>query len=294
MRRVVLFFIFFFLSGCLAEQKIQLIEGAGFLSQPPSQVIHKVGLLSDIHGHVDQLDGFLEKFKEKKVEVIVVLGDSILNEQLSYGRPDKVEDERELEIVLDRLEGAGVPVLVIPGNHEGQKIYSMAFSVKRPQIYDLVHYRFVDLNGLDIISLPGYYIKEDKTHIFLPKDGFFLSEEVIENVSIMLKARKDEDPVLVVTHAPPLSSLESGFDVVLGVGHTGSAILRKALVENAISFAVFGHIHEAGPEAENETNPISEGAFSSQLWVNVGAVQDGHAGVLELAGKEARFVSITQ
>ncbi len=270
----------------LSTQESILVQGSG-----PS--IHRIGLLSDIHGHLDKLDGFLKRFKELKVEIILVAGDSVLNEELSYGRLDRIEDEVELEGVLNHLEGAKVPVLVIPGNHEGQRIYNDAFSVKRLQIWDLVHYRFVDLKGLDIVSLPGYYIEADKTHQFLPADGFFLSEEAIENVSVLLKFKRDKDPVLVITHGPPLSNLEKGVDVVPGVGHTGSWALKKAWLENNVSFAVFGHIHEAGPQAENTTDRIPEGVFSDRMWINTGAVQEGHAGWLEVEGKEARFVSLS-
>ncbi|MEK6963886.1 MAG: metallophosphoesterase [Nanoarchaeota archaeon] len=283
----------FLLSSCLTTKTIHLESKEGRLIEVSGPPIHKIGLLSDIHGHLDKLDGFLEQFKSEKVEAVIVSGDSVLNEELSYGRVDKIEDEAELEEVLNHLKTAGVPVFVIPGNHEGQGIYKRAWGVKRESVFDLVQYRFVDLKGLDLVSLPGYYIETDSTHRFLPADGFFLSKEGIQNLSILLRPKEDKDPVMVITHGPPLSSLETGFDVVQGVGHTGSSVLRKALLDNPISFAIFGHIHEGGPKAENSTDSILEGIFSDHLWVNVGAVQDGRASILEVSGNKASFTSIS-
>ncbi len=289
--RFVCLVLLIFLCSCSEIAHLELESTFREASRPQ---IHRLGLLSDIHGRLDRLDGFLVQFKELKVQAILVSGDSVLNEQLSYGQSYQVEDETELATVLDHLEGAHVPVFVIPGNHEGRKIYKEAFRTERPHVKDLVHYRFVDLKGVDLVSLPGYYIDTDQTHRFLPTDGFFLSKGEIQNLSVLMEAKKDADPVLVITHGPPLSTLENGVDIVPGVGHTGSEELREVLLKNPVSFVVFGHIHEAGPQAENSTDRIPEGIFSSQLWINVGAVQDSHAGILEIKGNEASFRSLSE
>jgi Icc-related predicted phosphoesterase len=226
------------------------------------------------------------------VDGIVVSGDLILNEELRYGRPDEVEDAQELEGVLDHLERAGIPVWVIPGNHEEQSIYEEAFSKKRSNVLDLAKFRRVDLNGINIVSLPGYYLKKQGPYLFLPEKGFFLSETEIRDLPEKISRFKDADPILVITHGPPQSIIENGVDVVPGVGHTGSEVLRKVLLENNVSFIVFGHIHEGGPQGENGTEKIREGFWTDRLWLNAGAAVEGHGAQMELEGSRARWNQI--
>lgn len=264
------------------------------LVQLSGSPIRKLGVLSDIHGDLNKLDALLAQLKKSKVDGILVAGDLVLNEELRYGRPDAFEDGEELAQVLDHLEEAGIPLWVIPGNHEEQGVYEEAFKKERRGLWDLAHFRLVDLKGINIVSLPGYYLREQGPYQFLPKDGFFLSEVEIQSLPERFSKFKDRDPFLVITHGPPKSSIENGVDVVPGVGHIGSEALRTALIENKVALAVFGHIHEGGPQGENGAEKIEEGNWSSQLWLNPGAVAEAHAVQLELDGNQVRWNQIRE
>ncbi len=263
----------------------------------------KYGILSDIHGDVDSLNHFLNRFQEEKVDAILILGDSVFNEHL-YGLDDKKDDALEMNEVLDSVlkKFPNLPIYIIPGNHETKRSYDEVLEgYKQNPIYanliDMNSQRFVDGDVVDIISLPGYYLKAS----YMEEDGYFISDEMMQNVSKFVAMA--DSPVLLISHGPPKGINKDSIDYAdLGQRNfqqavsyanygenVGSEKMLEVMKSNNIKFGLFGHIHEAYGATDILGNVVQQGVFSKELLFNPGSVEDGRAGIVEIIDGKIAF-----
>jgi Icc-related predicted phosphoesterase len=150
----------------------------------------------------------------------------------------------------------GVPVYVIPGNHEERDVYRQGLAMLQqqyPQVID-VNGKAVDAGGAHLVGLGGYYLKN-----FIPDDGFLTNATSYAAAERQLKSFRAEAPVIFVTHSPPLG--RSKIDLVEGVGHVGDANITRILSGTSV-FHVCGHIHEGGGTFEQFNRSTSYNAAS--------------------------------
>jgi len=261
----------------------------------------RFGVLSDIHGEVEKVGYFAQLFKVKKVDAILISGDIPLNEELRSGHADIVSDEVEMLNVLREVAKTGLPIFVIPGNHEHKGDYENALKkvvLDYPNVIDMTQYRVFDGDDADIVSLPGYQTFSTQGYQFIPDDGYFASHKDIEKLKELRQGL--DDPVILLTHGAGKTNAQLGPSTTYDGKDVGDAYTTQVEKEANISFTVVGHIHEAGGRAATfEGTPINIGEWSSQFTVNFGTLQkwkyldgvsrEGMAGILYVHEKKAQF-----
>jgi Icc-related predicted phosphoesterase len=237
----------------------------------------KIGVGSDIQGNRDMAEKSAEEFKKKNVDAIVLAGDIYENESMmrSPKYPSSTDNVQEMYDCLEPYVKLGIPVFVIPGNHEVQSVYEKAIkNLKKeyPNIFD-IHGSSVDLEGLNMVASGGYHDTS-----FLAFRGYRLKKSDYDSIEDQIKnfqASQKEEPVLLVTHGPPKSGTR--IDYVQGAGHVGDTnladILNSSELEKLI-IHIFGHIIEGGGYGDGSykngtavniagiDNPFGDGSYS--------------------------------
>lgn len=249
------------------------------------------GILSDIHGDNSNVKYFVDEFQKRKVKGIIISGD--LAERLR----NNIADDIEMEEVLEEAAKSGLPIYVIPGNHDLRKDYEKALrdlSSKYPNLIDMSTVRVVDGMGVDIVSCP---LMDDHFSVVYGR-GF-----VGDCADLDTLVKQTNDAVIVVSHQPPLGKGSQGIDYVPTIPkNVGSAELLAEMNQVGVKVGVFGHIHEAGGRATTlDGKAVAQGEYSSELLLNPGPASSwqrmlatgdsttGMAGILTVKGKEAKY-----
>ncbi|MEK6884089.1 MAG: metallophosphoesterase, partial [Nanoarchaeota archaeon] len=242
------------------------------------------GVISDPHCNVKKARDFANYFKRQGVNGIIIPGDIPLNEKLRYGREDSRKDKSEIVDILSAVAETGLPVFVIPGNHETKKDYKAAIkevTEAYPNVIDMVKYRVFDGDDADFVSLPGYQVNETRFRKFIPDGGYWTSPPFIKRTG---KLRKNlNDSVILISHGPGKTGAKKGPGTTVLMEEIGDENIRDMQIKDNIPFAVTGHVHEAGGFAANFNGKnIKEGEFATQVTVNFGTLEDH----LDLNGKK--------
>ena len=225
----------------------------------------RLGIVSDIEAEYTLAKSAAQKLSKESIDAIVIAGDNYENERIR----SKPVHPRSTDNVEEMIEGIkpfaelGVPVFVIPGNHETRSVYAKAIAKLRseyPNVMDL-HNASADLEGVNLVGMGGYHHPR-----FTTNNGFLLQKSDYEKALKSLSAfQSQKEPTLFVTHGPPKSE-DSQIDYVKGPGHVGdnniTAIMNSGL-KNVVN--VFGHIHEGGNHAD---------LYGAGPAINVAAITD--------------------
>ena len=199
----------------------------------------KILALADLHGKFFRLDGIIKK--SDPVDIVIIAGD------LTHGGPPE-NAVRTISI----LKHFCPRVLCVPGNWDTAEV-RMAISEyavnleEGPKIYK-------DTEFMGIGS-------SNPTGNDTPCE---LSEEDIAYKLDVLLARTPMSRTVLVTHAPPLNTLD-----MTQKGAQGSAALRSAL--DKVDVIICGHIHSA-------RGKVKEGAWV----INPGYAAEGQAAIIDL------------
>jgi len=164
----------------------------------------------DIHGSMKALDIIIKK--SAKADVIVGAGDFTI-----FGQ--------EIGKILKKLDNAGKPVLIIPGNHE------LAGELKKAS------------SGLKNIHFIHKTRFEFDDYLFLGYEGsgFAMNDLGFKSMEKKFKEfMKKSKKIILVTHAPPHGTR---LDKLMGK-HCGNKTIRNFIEENKILLAISGHLHE--------------------------------------------------
>lgn len=258
------------------------------------------GIISDAHGEAKKAKFFAEEFKKRGVDGIILTGDLPSNEGLRYGRTDSRVDKAEIKEVLEAVAQTGLPIFVIPGNHEQKPDYTQALAevtAKYDNVIDMTGLRVFNGDDLDFVSLPGYQTFKIPGRQFIPDNGYWAKPEFIQSTGKLRNGL--DDAVVLITHgcgktgSPGPATIYNGRDV-------GDETTTQMMKENNIPFAVCGHIHEAGGLAATyDGKPVRQGEWAKQFsanfgglepWRNVdGTTYNGMAGILTVKGDQAKF-----
>jgi len=304
------------------------------LNSDPDEEL-KVGVLSDTKENTPEnqanLDRILDIFEAEGVEIIVHLGDiastTPMPEEIEV--PKTGEDGKELtsaqkarfrrrtiskarresakksfdDIVemLSILAETELPVFVLAGNRECKTVFNSALATLSgdyPNVFNMDIIRRVDLDDLDLLSMPGYH---DPEYVHCPWDKCLYYES--DTLSLIDLAREANSEKLLISHGPPRQGHRDGIDVVSEGANVGNPALTQAVRKAEIFFGAFGYIQEAGGKAVNlEGNTIIEqdkfvsslyvnpGPADSMIWtMNDGTESQGMATVLHFVGKKAKY-----
>lgn len=172
----------------------------------------KLLISADIHGRKRSVDLLKEKAKAEDVDLIISAGDMTIFEQ-------------ELEIILEDLNSIGIPVIIIPGNHESPEVLKELSAKFENLIY--LHKATFEFNDYFFV---GY-----------GNPGFALIEPEFEQFAANIKKVLKEKKIILITHGPPYSTK---LDYLEG-NHVGCKSITKFIKEHDnVIIAVSGHIHE--------------------------------------------------
>ncbi len=258
------------------------------------------GVISDAHGETGKAKFVAEEFKKRDVDGIILTGDLPSNEGLRYGRTDSKVDKVEIKEVLEAVAQTGLPIFVIPGNHEQKPDYEQALAevtAKYSNVIDMTKFRVFNGDDADFVSLPGYQTFKIPGRQFIPDNGYWAKPDFIKSTGSLRQGL--DDAVVLVTHgcgktaSPGPATIYNGRDV-------GDKNTTEIMKENNIPFAVCGHIHEAGGLAATyDGTLVDPNEWAKQFSVNVGGLEpwrnvdgttyNGMAGILTVKGDQAKF-----
>ena len=172
----------------------------------------KILAFVDLHGSVNVLKKIGSTAKKERVDYIVCAGDlTIFGNSLN-----------ELLTLLDKI---GIPVIIIHGNHEDERIMRKACSKTK-------NIKFLHK---DMLETDGYVFMCYGGGGFSAKDAEFekWSREAMNKVS-------EDRKVILITHAPPYGTK---LDLILDQP-AGSKSIRKFIKLVQPKLAISGHLHE--------------------------------------------------
>ena len=300
---------------------------------PDEEVV--LGIISDTKENTEEnrnnVDLILGFFAKEKVEVIVHLGDVAsttpmpeeieVPEKDEKGKPLSDADKeryrrrvvnkarreamaRSLEDIVEIisiLAESDLPVLVLSGNRECKTTFNSAMATLSedfPNVFNLNAVRRVDLDDVDIVSMPGYH---DPEYVHCSWDKCLYYES--DTLALIELAKEANDPVMAISHGPPRQRDRTGIDVVSEGANVGNPALAAAIRKAGIPFGAFGNIQEAGGKAVNldGSSLIAQDTFVDSLYVNPGPADSmiwtmndesesrGMAAVIHIVGKKAKY-----
>lgn len=259
------------------------------LNVPPRVNINvkynRLGLLSDIHEDKESVSYFLQRFKEKKVDAVIVTGDIADRSQWIFTNRG--------EQIIQLFGQSGLPVYILPGNHDQRYFYenAMVRQIKKyPNLHDLLKERRIDTEGIDFISNP---YGEGKGYLF---SGYYATEKDYQELEIIL-TQPTQAPIILITHQPPLCKGEYGIDYTLEKQNNGNKRLDEIMRKYNITFSFSGHIHSVSGGCGENGRYIPECVYSPILRLNPGAVikhrtknrEKSSAAIVTIQGKEMMY-----
>lgn len=214
------------------------------------------GIVSDIEGHLAGAEMAAQALKTEEsasgnaLDAIIVAGDVYENEAIRRNPvyPQSRNNVQEMVAGLQPFAELGVPVFVIRGNHEEERVYQEGLrqlQQTNPAVFDISN-ATLDFSGVNIVGRGGYHDPR-----FLAETGRLLTEEDYASARNELERLQEQDePTFFVTHGPPRAT--TAIDYVPGFGHVGDQNLTRILNDSTLRNIVHlhGHIHEGGGNEE--------------------------------------------
>ncbi|MDP7179688.1 MAG: metallophosphoesterase [Candidatus Woesearchaeota archaeon] len=197
----------------------------------------KILAFTDTHGSMKAMKEIAEKAVKEKVDLLVCAGDVSIFEQ-------------GLEYLLQRFDKIGIPMLIIPGNHETEEELEKVSS------------KFENINHIQ-----GKHYERDDVLFFGYGGGGFS----IVDPDFVKKGKEFEEKikksgvkkVVLVTHAPPHNTKIDR----LSKESVGNKSIRQFIDKVKPVLVISGHLHEnAGKEDKvGKTKVINPGPFGKVL-----------------------------
>jgi Icc-related predicted phosphoesterase len=189
----------------------------------------KILCFVDLHGNAPVLKKLIERAKKDDIELVICAGDiSVFGDGLN-----------KLVGIASKIKK---PFLIIPGNHEDGNEISKACKPYKNCIN--IHKKGFRGQGFIILGYGG--------------GGFSKVDKKFEKVaSNFKKIIKDNEKVILVTHAPPYNT---EIDKI-GGNPVGNKSIRNFISEVKPNFAISGHLHE---------NAGKKGKIGKTLVINPG------------------------
>lgn len=248
----------------------------------------KIGVVSDIEGAIANAQASAEKLKGQNVDFVILAGDNYENEKIRMNPlyPSSTDNMKEMIEGIKPYAQLGVPVFIIPGNHETGNIYSKSINKLRksfPNIFDLKE-NWADLNGVNVVGMGGYHDPR-----FTTGDGFFLSEKDYEKAINSLNGfQKQAEPTIFVTHGPPQSN--TNIDYVPNVGHVGDRNIETIMDSDLTNVLnIHGHIHEGGRSQDSYKAGLSINVASITPYNNI---QGPNTGLITINSKGVSYSNL--
>lgn len=153
-------------------------------------------------------------------DALVLMGDLVDNGEAPGA-------EQDLAALKAELESTGVPILVVPGNHDGGPDRLLRLFGDCPGLHEM--------NGYVLITFADRYDSEDRAA--RSREGFDLIREVA--------SAHPGAPLLVFQHNPIYPPIESTYPFNL----TNTPEVMTSYAESGVLLSVSGHFHRGSPLA---------------------------------------------
>jgi len=166
----------------------------------------------DLHGSLAAIKKISVLARKENVDYIVCAGDITI-----FGDG--------MELIVKRLDEIGKPVIMIHGNHEGEK--SLKHLCDKTKNVKFLHKKTLTTDGYVFMCYGGGG--------FSVKDAEFeeWSKKEMEKIA-------EEKKIILVTHAPPY---ETKLDLILDQA-AGNRSIRQFIKRVQPKLAICGHLHE--------------------------------------------------
>ena len=173
----------------------------------------KILAFTDIHGNKRAISHIITTAKKENVDFLVCAGDISVFEE-------------DLDKLISSFKVAQKPLIIIPGNHEGEDFLKAICKKHKFCIY--LH--------------KGYYEFEDFVFFGFGGGGFSSRYKELDVITKKLKkSLGDNKKVIFVTHAPVYGTKLDYLDFM---GHVGSKSAREFILEIKPVVVICGHLHE--------------------------------------------------
>ncbi|MFC1728014.1 metallophosphoesterase [Nanoarchaeota archaeon] len=148
--------------------------------------------------------------------------------------------EQDLDLLIERLNKIGKPVLIIHGNHETEEEMKKSCS-----LFKNVTYFHKKVHVIDNYAFVGY-----------GGGGFSVTDKKFETWTKKIKPKLKNKKVVLVTHAPPYNTK---VDNIMG-DSCGNKSIRKFIENVKPVLSISGHLHECvGTDKINKSRLINPG-----------------------------------
>ena len=178
----------------------------------------KVMIVVDLHGDLKRLKKIKKKAMKEKVKYLIDAGDISV-----FGRG--------LVEALHWYHGLGIPVFVVPGNHETEK--ELRNSAKLFDNVKYIHKKVVILGEYAIVGYGG--------------GGFAMVDKEFERWGKKIASKLRGKKVILVLHGPPY---DTKCDLIYGE-HVGNKSYLKFIKKYKPELVVCGHLHETEGSKSN-------------------------------------------
>lgn len=150
-----------------------------------------------------------------QIDGIVLLGD-LVNEGEATGA------EKDIRILKDEFKKWNIPIIVVPGNHDGDPQKVLDIFEAREGIHEL--------KGYQLINFVDEYIEEKGFRDFNKMENFFSQAD-------------NQKPIIVFQHNPVIPYIDSTYPYNI-IEYNNIA---KIYTDNKVILSVSGHLHEGIP-----------------------------------------------
>ena len=190
---------------------------------------HTIAMFGDIHGAAGGVARVVTHLMADPPDLVVLVGD--LGSDLLWNdfepRHKVARWQESIDKILEELEPLGVPVALVPGNHDNPA------PAVRGQAQD-VDGRIVELGGIRLAGIGG----AGPARFGLPYEW----DEADLQKRLQQRGWFNERLDLLLCHAPPVNT---GLDRLLSGEPAGSETLARLIDAVQPALYVCGHIHEA-------------------------------------------------
>jgi DNA repair protein SbcD/Mre11 len=216
------------------------------------------GLSSRLNDFLAVLDELVEYALENKVDLVLFCGDAYKSRE-----PTQTQ-QREFARRISRLATAGIPILLLTGNHDlpnaiGRATATEIFATlaiknvyvaNKPEIYKIP----TASGDIQIVAIPwlrrsALLASEDTKNFNIEQLKQKMQEAITQIISDKAAALDASPPAILVAHVS-VSSAKAGSESMMSIGQE-PIILLSSVALPAFDYVALGHIHKQQVLSEN-------------------------------------------